>query len=94
MIDKEVTKKSAVIVFSPLAVTFFNIPKLKEDFIPLLENSTDVHIDLKNTTNFDISGLQFIKSIQNYTILNGLNFKILNISDNVKMKLEILGVTL
>ena len=95
MENKEIFKKDgATLLFMPSAITSFTTKELKDNLLSQLDNSTHLNINLENTTEFDIVGLQFIIAIKNYTIIHGLEFNISNYSEIIDTKLSILGVKL
>jgi len=94
MKSQEITKNGTTLIFAPLSITSCNSQELKDSLITQLEKCTNININLQNTTEFDISGLQIVQALKNYSILNGIEVEISNISESVKSKLNILGVNL
>ena len=94
MKNKELEIDGTTLILAPLSITSINAQQIKEDLITKLINCTKITVDLKETEEFDIAGLQIIKGLQNHCILNGLEFSIFNISEIVKTKLNMMEVTL
>ena len=94
MEKQEVMKDDNVLIFKPLAVTIFNVKQFQEALLPLLDGSTSININLCQTEELDISGLQLIKSLQHSAEIIGIDIKIGDISEQVSSKFKLLGVAL
>lgn len=94
MKNQEITKNGSTLIFAPLTITSLNSKELKDTLATQLDGCTNITMNLINTTEFDISGLQIIKALQNYSIINGIDIKIENISEAIRTKLSILEVSL
>ena len=94
MANQEIMRDGSVLMFAPLSVTSFNSKDMKDATLSHLDGCSSIDINLKDTTEFDVSGLQIIKALQNYALVNGLELKISDISDVVQAKLNLLGVSL
>ena len=94
MESQEISVDGTTITFAPLTLTIFNTKAFKDALIDKLNGCTHIKINFSNTTDFDISGFQLIYSLKNYSITNGLEFILLNSSEIVSTKLDILGVSL
>ena len=64
MADKKVYKEKLTLNILSSSLTSFDISELKELCINELDDCSNIKIDLKNVNQFDIAGLQFIKSLE------------------------------
>jgi len=94
MEDKKVYKLNTALILNPISLTLFDITEFKELCVSNLDGCKTIEINLEKTKEVDISGFQFIKSLENYCELNGLEIKILNTPDLIKTKFENIGVSL
>ncbi len=94
MEDKKVYRLGTALILNPISLTSFDVAGFKELYINNLDDCKTVEINLEKLNELDISGFQFIKSLENYCELNGLELKISNIPNSIKTKFENIGVSL
>jgi ABC-type transporter Mla MlaB component len=76
-------------------LTILALGYLKQNCIENLTNDIkNIQIDLKNITNTDIAGFQFVKSIEKYANDNNLKLSIINVQQKLLDKLNKIGATL
>ncbi len=93
-VSNELKIQNNILIFEPYSLTIENTEERRKEILALVDDFISINLELLNVNEIDTSGIQLIKSIQNYCLKKNIVCNVKSISSLVEKQLEMLGVSL